>query len=54
MATKKEQLKKLIAEANGIVERSNNAVKHIKPVDTRNVVLSSAPFAAKAKRTLVK
>lgn len=47
METKKEKLKKLTAESKGMLERMNDVVKHIKPVDTSKVVLTSAPFTSK-------
>jgi hypothetical protein len=49
MDTKKERLKKLIAESEGFLERANKVVKRIAPVDTSKIVLSSDPFSSKRK-----
>lgn len=51
MKTKEKRLKQLIAESEGFLERANNVVKHIKPIDTSKVVLTSAPFVAKKEKT---
>jgi RNA-splicing ligase RtcB len=51
MESKKESLKKLVEEAKQMEERMNNVVKHIKPVDTSKVVLTSAPFVPKKVKT---
>ncbi len=55
MNIKEERLKQLIAESEGFLERANNVVKHIKPVDTSKVSLTSAPFVQKKEKpTFVK
>ena len=53
MESKKESLKKLIKEAKEMEERMNNVVKHIKPVDTSKIVLTSAPFVSGKEKTVL-
>lgn len=53
METKKDRLKKLIAESNAMVVRMNEVVKNIKHGDTSKVVLTSTPFTSKQNKTAV-
>jgi hypothetical protein len=54
METKKERLKKLIAESDAMTARVNENVKNIKSFDASKVVLTSAPFPIRKKAELTK
>ena len=51
MESKKERLKKLIAESEKMVVSMNEVVKNINRGDTSKIVLTSAPFTTKRENT---